>query len=527
MIAIKNIKKKYNFKIENKIITIMKGIKETIEEIKDIIVKLRAEAIDHTDDWKKYPHKRSLKDINERIEKLWKDFSELESEWEKKDLEISNRNNWINPTDLEKEATKRGMVSAEDYKKVLENQKPKNLPSDWVQQIADKDKYLQERNERPNITVETWDNYKNRPTLEQYESRPNITVENYNSLLNNQKPTDYESVKEKLEKLKNILGGRNLEQVQTDLNRISELERKPTLEQPKEAAEGENTIEKLLKEILEKLTKESAQQQQLITDLPKELEGILASEKPKPISSGAGTENEAKKKLQAELDKFNHLKIKDISDEECHKWLDEFKGIKKWILVDDEEKSEAVTKKWSELKEATDKLGLEVLRREWKQEIEDSLKHESEKNEKERIVLKNTDLTKDNYINFEAKLAEITNKKEMNDFGNAVLRDILEQRLKHRHIIEVFEKGKKVLEKGKERVLEKNEIQQAKAILLQLNFLKSLPGERKVFGINKIVVDINRLSDELKTLIESYRQSKQMHKSEEQQAQIIQNDKVS
>jgi hypothetical protein len=45
-------------------------------------------------------------------------------------LEISNRNNWIDPANLEKEATKRGMVSAEDYKKVLENQKPENLPFD-------------------------------------------------------------------------------------------------------------------------------------------------------------------------------------------------------------------------------------------------------------------------------------------------------------------------------------------------------------------------------------------------------------
>ena len=289
----------------------MKGIKETIEEIKNVIVKLRAEAIDHTDDWKKYPHKRSLKDVNERIEKLWKDFSELEAEWERKDLEISNRNNWIDPANLEKEATKRGMVSAEDYKKVLENQKPENLPFDWAQQIADKDKYLQERNERPNITVETWDDYKNRPTLEQYESRPNITIENYNALLNNQKPTDYESVKEELEKLKSILGGRNLEQVQTDLNRISELERKSPLEQPKEAAEGENSIEKLLKEILEKLTKESVQQRQLIADLPKELKNILTDKNPELPSSSTGSENKFKKTIQSELNKFNELNNKN------------------------------------------------------------------------------------------------------------------------------------------------------------------------------------------------------------------------
>jgi len=91
------------------------------------------------------------------------------------------------------------MYSAEDYNKLLANQKPEDLPNDWKQQIADKDKYLQERDARPDITLETWDNYKNRPTLEQYNSRPDITIEDYKRLLNNQKPDDYDAIKNELE----------------------------------------------------------------------------------------------------------------------------------------------------------------------------------------------------------------------------------------------------------------------------------------------------------------------------------------
>jgi hypothetical protein len=59
---------------------------------------------------------------------------------------------------LEDRAKEKGMVSAEDYQKLLTNQKPDNLPEDWEQQIADKDKYLQERNQRPNITIEKYNN---------------------------------------------------------------------------------------------------------------------------------------------------------------------------------------------------------------------------------------------------------------------------------------------------------------------------------------------------------------------------------
>jgi len=178
------------------------------------------------------------------------------------------------------------------------------------------------------------------------------------------------------------LGNKTFEQVQNDLNKMLELEKRPTPEQLKEAAEAEkanvikereqevrtieeekNKIEKLLKETQEQLTNENTQQQQRIIDLQKELEDALASKKPELSSPKANTENKAKKGIQKELDKFSKIEIEEMNDKEFSDLLNKFKIMKNWARNGNEEESEASRDKQSELKEKTDKLGLESYRR--------------------------------------------------------------------------------------------------------------------------------------------------------------------
>lgn len=270
----------------------------------------------------------------------------------------------------------------------------------------------------------------------------------------------------------------------------------------------EDEIKKLLREILEKLTKESAQQQQLIIDLPKELERILISKKPEPISSGAGSESKAKKEIQTELDNFKKFKIEEATDEECFDWLNKFKKIRNWIITGNEEEIEAAMGKQSELKEITSKLGLETHRRRAKQKIIYALKDEYEYEEEgeesiERIVLENVNLTRIEYIDFETTLKKKTSKKEMDDFSNEVIKDIYGQRQKHENIINVLKEGKEALEH--------QDVENAKEILLYLQLLERLPGQKQVFRSNKII-EINRLKKNIDSLIS-------------QQAQIAQDPK--
>ncbi|MCE8163692.1 MAG: hypothetical protein I3273_03750 [Candidatus Moeniiplasma glomeromycotorum] len=131
----------------------------------------------------------------------WIDPNNLESEakragWEyrKEDLDqaVNNEKNkyagwvdptiyrvdWIDPNELEEKAQERGMVSAEDYNKVLENQKPENLPSDWEKQIADKDKYLRElEGWKNNFSNQSPEEVKiNLDRIPELEKRPDIPI---------------------------------------------------------------------------------------------------------------------------------------------------------------------------------------------------------------------------------------------------------------------------------------------------------------------------------------------------------------
>lgn len=100
------------------------------------------------------------KNLESEAKKIGLEYRKEDLEKAVKDAKIglvdpnTYRKDWIDPNQLEAEAIKRGMHSAAEYNKLLANQRPENLPSDWEQQIADKDRYLQERNARPEITHE-------------------------------------------------------------------------------------------------------------------------------------------------------------------------------------------------------------------------------------------------------------------------------------------------------------------------------------------------------------------------------------
>jgi hypothetical protein len=61
-------------------------------------------------------------------------------------------------------------------------------------------------------------------------------------------------------------------------------------------------------------------------------------------------------------------------------------------------------------------------------------------------VLKKTDLTKTEYINYEITLSKKASKKEMDDFGNEVMIDIYKQRPKHKYIMGILDEGKAAIE---------------------------------------------------------------------------------
>ncbi|CAG8683708.1 7325_t:CDS:2, partial [Ambispora leptoticha] len=248
------------------------------------------------------------------------------------------------------------------------------------------------------------------------------------------------------------LGGKTLEQVQTDLNKITELEKRPTLGQ------------------LSELTEKNTQLQQQVSDLQQQLEN-----KPELPSPRADTESKAKKIIQTELDKFSNIKIEEIGDEEFLSLLNKFKTMKNWILTGNDEESEAAINKQSELKKITSELSLENL-------------------------LKNTDLTMVEYIDYEITLKKKTSKKELDKFGYKVVEDIYKQRPKHKYIIDL-------INEGKEAIKHKN-VDLANEVLDDLKFLEKK--EKQVF-FSKIV-EINRLKKEMRPLIQS------------QQAQIVQTD---
>ena len=365
----------------------MKDIKEINKLTRRIIAILRAEAISHNDDWKKYSTHRNLKEVDEMINQLWPDLKVLEDE--------------------------------------------------------------------------------------------------HSKLLANQKPDDYNDIKNELSELKKILENKTSERVQTDLNKISELEKK-----------------------LSELTDKNAQLQQQNADSQKQSEDALKNKSPESSFPIADTESKAKKRIQTELDKFNSIKIEKISDDECSNLLNKFKTMKNWILTGSDEESKAAINKQSELKKITNELSLENNRRKWKHKIDYALKDEYEYEEDEvgeqeehleRIVLKNKDLTKIEYIDYEITLREKTSKKALDDFGYKVVADIYEQRPKHKYIIEVLNWGK--------QAVENKDTDLAKEVLTDLEFIKKI--ERQVYDSK--IVEVNRLKRNIESLF--------------QQAQIVQTGK--
>ncbi|MCE8163695.1 MAG: hypothetical protein I3273_03735 [Candidatus Moeniiplasma glomeromycotorum] len=250
-------------------------------------------------------------------------------------------------------------------------------------------------------------------------------------------------------------------------------------------------------------------QKSMVEDLAK-LKEIQQQTSTNPTSPEIGKESEIEAKIQGELDKANSVKIDNLSDKEFFDLLNKFKKMKNWILTGNEAESEASINKRSELKKVTDKLGLEAYRRRWKQKIDYALKdeyeeyesEEEEENHSEPIVLKNTDLTKAEYIDYETELRKKISKKELDNFGYKVVIDIYEQRPKHKYVIEVLNEGKEAIEnKDSEGVNE---------VLTDLKFLEKT--EKQVFRSK--LIEINKLKRDINSfLIQS------------QQAQIIQNTK--
>jgi hypothetical protein len=74
-------------------------------------------------------------------------------------------------------------------------------------------------------------------------------------------------------------------------------------------------------------------------------------------------ENEAKKKIQTELDRFSKIEIKDISDKEVTELIDKFEEMIDWLSTGSEGYKKAVINKYSELKGINDELDLEEARR--------------------------------------------------------------------------------------------------------------------------------------------------------------------
>jgi len=143
-----------------------------------------------------------------------------------------------------------------------------------------------------------------------------------------------------LGELKKILGDKTSEQIQIDLNKISELEKK-----------------------LSELTEKNTQLQQQNADLQRQSEDALKNKSPESSFPIADTESKAKKRIQKELDKFNSIKIEEISDDECSNLFNKFKTMKNWILTGSDEESKAAINKQSELKKITNELSLENNRR--------------------------------------------------------------------------------------------------------------------------------------------------------------------
>ena len=204
----------------------MISINEVLEKVWDIIVPLRGIAI-QSEYWKKNPGEK--KKVNDKINQLEEDFTKLKTEWEKINSEISKRDNWIDPTKLKEEAKKKSMVSAEDYNKLLANQKPDNLPDDWEEQLTDK-KQLKIKLDAAQTDLSNEKQARQQAEREK-DQRPNVTLEEYAKLQNKneqlQQQLDAKHVFPELsggskvmEKLNNLIKGVDDKTSQGELDRV-------------------------------------------------------------------------------------------------------------------------------------------------------------------------------------------------------------------------------------------------------------------------------------------------------------------
>lgn len=432
-----------------------KKIIEFINESESVMAILRGEAIDQTQNWKKYPSRR--KAVDERINKL----SEISEE-----LETS-----LNSLSLEKDAEKKGMVSTEDYNKLLK-----------------------ERDARPNIDLETWNDYKDRPTLDQYENRPNITVEKYNSLLNNQKPTDYDDIKSELNKWKTGLGDKTFEQVQKDLNRVSELEKRPAPEQlsnlqniinklpglvnekgeidedlltlltnalsafkklENEKGEGEEQVmpteEDFLKFLKEfendetesgddevywlniKLTEKERQN----TKLKKESNSLKTAEadRKKKLKQQEEKEKQTRKEIKTELESIDYSttfpgRLTRITDEKLTNFSTRLQEMEGWLVTGTDEQQKAIREEYSRLEKLSERLELEEKRRDTKRAITNDLE--------KPVKVKREQLLEARHRNYFSTLDQINDLDEITNFEREILTAIAEQRKENETIKEAL-----------------------------------------------------------------------------------------
>ncbi|CAG8635303.1 3755_t:CDS:2, partial [Ambispora leptoticha] len=370
------------------------------------------------------------------------------------------------------------------------------------------------------------------------DQRPNITFE------------DYERLLDELEKLKNGLGGKTLEQVQIELNKISELEKRPTLEQLDGLTEKNTQLQQQignLQDIINKLpagligeneeideksltlltnlseTIRKLENERLENELKESQEKVKRLEEDKNKGSGKQFLEEIKVLVGEEDEEINVLE----------KLLAE-KRIKSKRLknrkVELENELEGGGSKLSELTEANTRLQEQIS--DLQQQLKDTLankkpelsspKVDTESKAKKVIQteldkfsnIKIEEIGDEEFLSLHKKFkkmknwilagndeeteAAINKQSELKEIN--IVEDIYQQRPKHKYIIDLINEGKEAIE-------HKN-VDLANEVLDDLKFLEKK--EKQAF-FSKIV-EINRLKKEMRPLIQS------------QQAQIVQTD---
>jgi len=305
---------------------------------------------------------------------------------------------------------------------------------------------------------------------------------------------------EKAEKLRNELEKKNeslhVEKEQLELSlQQAQNQAKTSKELQNELAEKEKVVGELQKKLItaqneaEKLKQEIiALKNQIVNDPEKEMLKEQLDEKQKQLA-------DAEENITAFEEKRNNL------DEEISL-------LQEALVNKNKEESSKITELKNQLTDLTDLLVGKMIEyselvHEESENLQDLIPRITNEEEEERIVLTSTNLTEVDYIDFKTTLKDKTSKKEMDDFGYKVIKDIYEQREKHERIIEVLSKG--------ENALKNKNIKNAEEVLLYLELLEKLPGQKQVFSSNKRI-EISRMKNRINSLIN-------------QQAQIVQNTK--